>query len=145
MSSFWIFFVHESVWFNYRPLTAPLDPLILISGPDNPWLWACSLSTSPKGAITSLFISSVSTLRWPGMVNMLFPVCQDSQTTWKTQRLNIWTHWILENTAASSSVEHTHGLNWALGPFALESPAFVHYSFCRRQNIYGYHGDYFTA
>lgn len=73
MSSFWIFFVHESVWFNYRPLTAPLDPLGLISGPDNPWLWVCSLSTSPKGAIPSLFISSVSTLRWPGMVNMLFP------------------------------------------------------------------------
>lgn len=82
-----------------------------------------SLFTSPRGAIPSPFVSSGSTLRLLGMVIVLFPVCWDSQTKWKTQRMNIWTHWILENTAASSLVKLTHGLNWALGSFVLESLA----------------------
>lgn len=144
MSSFWIFFTHESTSFNYRPLTGPLDPLFLVSTPNMPGLWMCSLLTSPKRTIPSLFVSSFSTLRWLGMVNVFFPVCWDSQTKWKNQKLDIWTQWILENTAASSLVKLTHRLNWALGHFALQSPALVRYSFYHRQNTYRYHGDFFS-
>lgn len=143
MSSFLIFFVHKTTWLNYRQLTAPLNPLFLVCGSNNPELWWVPYplhQEEPFHPYLLLQAQHSGDLGW-WLYCFQFAEIPKRVENSKDEYLDT----LNPGKHCCQLFSETQPLNWALGSFVLESLPFVPYSFYHGQNIYGYHGGFLVC